>query len=258
MATTIDKFYMRRMVNGSDADWKEELHPRGEGGKFAKKGSAARTAKTEKTFEQEYGSAPKQTERKAREKKPYNPKAFGEATPQEFIKKFHAAKAEVAKTNPQDAWRVDSSYTEDDYKGMKCFATNGGSTVAVHDGDIVSVCHNPNDAETRGSDLLQYAVENGGNKLDAFGKLYGFYVKNGFEPVSWCEFADVEGIRPDDWVRERDEKEPVIFFKYTGRSADDIKREFGNNHYEYMGKVKASEDYGAAQKIRDDSIRGMK
>ena len=248
----IDKKFIGAMLHGRQVrDWDENQHPRGKGGKFAKKGSGTGgssgegSEKAEKAVGREGNSA---------EKKKLSP--FRKANPKEFRKTFHAAKAEVAKTHPEAAWRVDSTYSEDDYAGMDCHTTRGGSSVAIHNGDIVSVCHNPNDRETRGSDLLRYAVEHGGDRLDAFGGLYGFYIKNGFEPVSWCPFADKKGIRPDDWVRGRDRREPVIFFKYTGRPYEEIAKQFGERRSQFVRRVKRSNDYSAAQKARDDSISG--
>ncbi len=185
----------------------------------------------------------------------YNAESFGKAEPNKFREAFHGAKAGVAKSNPEDAWRVDSSYTDEDYADMDCYVTNGGSTVVVHDGDIVSVCHNPNDKDTRGSHLLKYAVEHGGQKLDAFGQLYGFYIRNGFEPVSWCEFD--EEYAPPDWVKGRDKPEPVIFFKYTGRSREEIAEQFGGTHEDFVARVKPSEDYGVAQQERDRQLGGV-
>lgn len=183
----------------------------------------------------------------------YNPAAFKKTKPDQFRQTFHAAKAGVAKASPEDAWRVDSSYTDDDYADMDCYTTEGGSAVAVHNGDIVSVCHNPGDS-SRGSHLLKFAVEHGGKKLDAFGKLYGFYIKNGFEPVSWCEFD--EEYAPPDWVKGRDRPEPVIFFRYTGRPYNEIVSDFGDSHEAFTRRVKASPDYGAAQEERDKTLRG--
>lgn len=170
--------------------------------------------------------------------------------PKQFRETFHAAKAAVAKEHPERAWRVDASYSEEDYADAECYTTKGGSSIAVHNGDIISVCHHPDDP-VRGSELLQAAVAKGGNKLDAYGGLYGFYIKNGFEPVSWCEW-DGE-YAPPDWKPEY-KAEPVIFFKHTGRSYDEIVAGCGKNYSEFTERVKAAPDYGAAQKARDDSM----
>ena len=112
-------------------------------------------------------------------------------------------------------------------------------------GDIISVCRNPDD-KTHGNELLKMAVANGGKKLDAYSGIFGFYTKCGFEPVSWCEFD--EQYAPPDWVKGRDNPEPVIFYKYTGNTSG-----FGSAQ-EFFKAVKPSSDYDAAQSARDSSI----
>jgi len=189
-----------------------------------------------------------------RTKAPLNPDNFQQTEPQKFYDTFHAAKKAVQDVQPDKSWRVDGTYSVEDYAKMQCFTTKGGSAVAVHDGDIVSVCKHPGDRGVTGSQLLEFARMKGGNKLDAFGGLYEFYTKNGFEPTSYCEFADIEGIRPPDWDRTRDQKEPVVFFKYTGRSREEIWKAHGKNCDEYVASHKPEEDYSKAKKIRDDSM----
>ncbi len=245
---------VKRFLSG-DAEWNEGDHPRGQpgnAGQFAPKGggSSESSKNEENSSSGTVANSPQAGYNKAESPK----QSFTKTVAKKFRETFHAAKAAVAKDRPQDAWRVDSTYTDNDYEHMDCFTTQGGSAVAVHDGDIVSVCANPNDKTTRGRDLLSHAVSMGGKKLDAFGKLYGFYIKNGFEPVSWCEFD--ENYAPDGWTKGRDDPEPVIFFKYTGRSRDEIANDFGNDHYEYVKRVDASADYDAAKEVRDKSLKG--
>jgi hypothetical protein len=233
-------------------DWNESDHPRGQpgnAGQFAPKGGGTSSGSSGESSSEGVANSPKTDYNKGKSN-------FAKTVAKKFRETFHAAKDAVAKERPEAAWRVDSSYTDDDYEHMDCYTTPGGSAVAVHDGDIVSVCKHPGDKAVRGSDLLAHARAQGGNKLDAFGGLYGFYIRNGFEPVSWCPFADVKGIRPDDWVRGRDHKEPVIFFKYTGRSYDEISKQYGERKSQFVRRVKKSDDYFAAQKARDDSMNG--
>ena len=127
-----------------------------------------------------------------------------------FQRDLDAAKASQP---PDRAWRVDNySHSESDYAKDKLFVAANGSTVAVTpDGDIISVCTNADDRSVRGSDLIQKAVENGGVKLDSFSGNHGFYVRNGFEPVSWCEFD--ESYAPPGWTKGRDDSESIIFYK---------------------------------------------
>ena len=152
-------------------------------------------------------------------------------------------------------WRVDLHELED-YKNDKLFVTKGGSCIAVEpNGNIVSVCQRPGDS-VRGYQLLEKATKEGGDRLDAFGKgLFDFYTSNGFEPVSWTPFN--EEYAPDEWKEAKAkgipvEKEPVIFYKYTGKYNRD------NNPYnynEFLRKVKPDVDYDTALNRRDKEIK---
>lgn len=167
-------------------------------------------------------------------------------------KTFHRAISEAKASNSIDSrWRVDI-HSEEDYKNDKLFVTKGGSCVAVEPGgNIISVCKNDADGNIRGKDLLKYAVDNGGDRLDAFGKkLYNFYTKYGFEPVSWTKFN--EEYAPEDWKEARRQgyevsAEPVIFYKYTGKRSD-------LSYEDFLNKEKAAEDYDAAMELRDKEI----
>ena len=164
----------------------------------------------------------------------------------EFQKKLLAAKATCDK---KIAWRVDDTHRIRDYKGDKVFTTKGGSTIAVTpSGDIISVCKNSKD-KASGADLLKFAVAQGGRKLDSFSGNYGFYVKCGFEPVSWTRFN--KEYAPHDWKEGVHDEEPVIFFKYTGKRTKLTKDDF-------LLKVKPCEGengYDDAMAIRDKSMR---
>lgn len=165
-------------------------------------------------------------------------------TPKDFKRDFDIAKSTIPKGSE---WRVDDTYTVQDYEHKKLLELQGGSTVAVtEDGDIVSVCKNIDSKSDKGSDLLNIAIANGGEKLDAFGPdLYKFYTKNGFEPVSWTPFN--EEYAPHDWVKGRDNAEPVIFYKYTGKKIN-------IEYKDFLSNVKPSAEYDDAMKIRNDSI----
>ncbi len=95
---------------------------------------------------------------------------------------------------------------------------------------------------------MKVLVDNGGDRLDAFGKiLFKFYTRNGFEPVSWVEFSDKKEVRPPDWDPKYG-KEPVIFYKYTGR-----KNAIGYN--EFINKTKPCATYDEAEAYRDNEMR---
>lgn len=165
----------------------------------------------------------------------------------EFQKDLKQAKA----SQPDKMkWRVDdTSHSAADYNKMKCYKTSNGSTIAItNDGDIVSVCSKINENGNKDSAraLMEYAVSKGGKKLDSFDGNFDFYTKMGFEPVSWTKF-DTK-YAPDGWKSSRDRKEPVVFFKYTGKTNSIDAETFYKN-------VKASKDYDTAQSIRDKEIK---
>lgn len=168
---------------------------------------------------------------------------FNKPPSKTFVRNMTEAKNSVSE---EERWRVDIHSVED-YKKDKLFTTEGGSCVAVEpNGNIISVCKRSGDT-ARGTDLVKYAVQNGGNRLDAFGgKLYEFYTKNGFEPVSWTPFN--EEYAPDGWNKNRDKKEPVIFYKYTGKHTK-------LSYDDFINSVKPSEDYDTAMIIRDREIK---
>ena len=177
------------------------------------------------------------------------PKSFGSADAPSFAKSLKTAYDKMEETAPEKAWRVtvhSQQELEEEYPGAKLHITDGGSTVAVtKDGDIISVCGNPGD-KLRGKDLLKLAVENGGKKLDSYSGNHGFYVKCGFEAVSWCEFD--EQYAPPGWVKGRDKPEPVICYKYTGQSNQ------SRNEQDIFNSIPASADYDSAQAARNQSI----
>lgn len=45
--------------------------------------------------------------------------------------------------------------------------------------------------------------------------LFNFYIKNGFEPVSYTPFDEKYAL--EGWKKELDKPEPVIFYKHTGK-----------------------------------------
>lgn len=160
-----------------------------------------------------------------------------------FHSKMKTAKASLSEEN---RWRVDIHDIED-YKNDKLFVSKGGSCVAVEpNGNIISVCKKQGD-NINGKDLIKYAIENGGDRLDAFGDgLYKFYTKQGFEPVSWTPFN--EEYAPEGWNKNRDEPEPVIFYKYTGKVTKEPYNEF-------ISRVAPSNDYDTAMEVRNKELK---
>lgn len=173
-----------------------------------------------------------------------NETTFERTYGKEFLEKLKKAK----ENQPDDRkWRVDdTSHNTEDYDNMRCYTTKNGAVVAItKDGDIVSVCGAKNE---RGRTLLEYAVKNGGKKLDSYDGNWEVYTHCGFEPVSWCKFE--EQFAPNDWKKGRDNPEPIVFFKYTGKP-ETVKI----TKQEFYQKVKAAKDYDEAMEIRNKGVR---
>ena len=161
--------------------------------------------------------------------------------------------------DPADAWRVSAPSKEDfesEHPGAKMHVTKNGSTIAVADGDIVSVCANPPD---HGGDLIALAVANGGTKCDSFSGLYGFYRKQGMEPRAVCEFD--EKYAPPGWTKGRDKPEPVIFWEYTGNKSTKSRAELAKERDDWLASQKhysGPNGYGDAMAARDAAMKGRK
>ena len=152
--------------------------------------------------------------------------------------------------NERVAWRVDTdSHGPDDFNDCKALIkTDGGSVAAVtKDGDIISVCANPNDT-VKGSELIAAAVEAGGTKLDSYDGNYGFYRKCGFEPVSWTKWDD--RYAPSGWDPKQDFREDIIFFKYTGNKSNLSRAQLELEKQNWKAQKTPAADYDAAEKER--------
>lgn len=104
-----------------------------------------------------------------------------------------------------------------------------------------------------GHELLEEAVKAGGKKLDSFDGNFAFYLRNGFEPVSWTAFD--ENYAPKGWMKGRDRPEPVVFFKYTGKKYSKQSKDFWEiKKAQFYKKVKMSKDYDEAMSKRDKEI----
>ena len=98
---------------------------------------------------------------------------------------------------------------------------------------------------------MKKAVKAGGKKLDSYDGNFKFYLKNGFEPVSWVKFDPsykIKGRR-----KGRDAEEPIVFFKYTGKKVTS-RDAFVLVRKQFYEKVKPSKDYDTAMAIRDKEV----
>lgn len=170
---------------------------------------------------------------------------FNTSNKKTFAKKLNAAKkAQI----PENQWRVTGmtpSELEESHPKAKLHVTDGGSTIAIDRGDIVAVCKNPGD-KLRGNEILSFAVKNGGTKLDSYDGNHGFYIKCGFEPVSWCKWD--ERFAPDGWKKGVDKPENIIFYKYTGKKSQ------YDSPQKFYDAVPASKDYDSAYEERDRAL----
>ena len=222
-----------------DAEWEENKHPRDEDGQFTSGSGSSGGSSEEAT-----GAKPSAAASPAA--KPVKMNAVKDSN--KFADGIKQAKKSLG---PEDGpWRVtaykDGEEFDREHPGAKKHMTDGGSTIAITpDGDIVGVCHSDGDP-VRGKQLLKFAVENGGKKLDAYSGLFGFYTKCGFEPVSWCEWN--EDYAPDDWRKGKDDGEHIIFYKYTGKPSQ------YKSALDFFNNVSASADYDAAKEARDKEV----
>lgn len=181
---------------------------------------------------------------------------FKTSTPKAFVKNLHAAKMAG---DPRDTWRVTDLSKKDLmewHPNAKLHVTDGGSTIAIDDGNIVAFCGGANDGKNgiqSGSSVLDFAVKNGGNKLDSYEGNHRFYAKNGFEAVSWCKWdKQYEGdARKQGWSPEKgDKEESIIFYKYVGKG--NVRNMTTADVFE---KIKPSPDYDTAMEIRDNDMK---
>ena len=102
----------------------------------------------------------------------------------------------------KDASKYGSSvtaYDADEYKGMRLFLSEDGSTgyALKPDGDIVSA-FSAGKYEGVGPHLIMHGIEQGGKKLDAFDTvLPDLYAQMGFKEAARVKFDPAEA--PDDW-----------------------------------------------------------
>lgn len=219
-----------------------------DGGRVARDPVTGKTVEipdmTYKEWKAEYVDKTKAAEDGKIEKGSIYTEAFNNSTPKAFSYSLKEAKKTVEKSA---RWRV-TGYDEAHYKGVRLHVTRGGSTVAVDNtGDIISVCYKDGD-KVRGHNLLELAVKNGGKKLDSFAGNHRFYTRNGFEPVSWCEFN--EEFAPDGWEKGAMEPEDIVFYKYTGKKKQTTWEDVRHTVKKFTGE----DAYDLAMKYRDEEV----
>ena len=182
-------------------------------------------------------------------------------------KEFCDTLKEAKKSLPPDkAWRVSTQTPESLKKEHKNAVLHkmGKSTIAIDNGDIIAVCRHIDDIskgtkeQRYSSKMLEWAVNHGGVKLDSYSGNHEFYVSNGFEPISWCEFD--KNFAPPDWDEKRDKPEPIIFYRYIGNDPEkkkEIMKKFPKPK-DFVNSIPKSKDYFAAQQERDKVLENEK
>lgn len=136
---------------------------------------------------------------------------LAELDPQTGTKEFLEAINQAKKENKYGA--AVHVYDEDDYKGMRLFLTDDGTAgyAIKPDGDIVSA-FSTGKHEGVAPHLLLNAIEQGGNKLDAFDTILpNLYSRMGFKEVGRDTWDDQ--YMPEDWDKE-------VFSKFKGGEPD--------------------------------------
>lgn len=181
---------------------------------------------------------------------------FGNTDPKKYVQTLAKAKQSQ---DPEKGWRVTGMTKKeflDWHKGAKLHVSDGGSTIAVDkSGDIVGVCVGRGDGKKgliSGKTLLAHAVKNGGIKLDSYEGNHKFYVKCGFEPVSWCKWdpAFEEEAMKQGWDPKRDKKESIVFYRYVG-----VGKVKNVNLREFYKNTPVSKDYDEAYALRDKTVK---
>lgn len=153
--------------------------------------------------------------------------------------------------------------TPDELKGCTLIMLEGADVgVAVTpDGDIVAV-HNGSDIKQLGQSLILLARENGGKKMDCFGKrLVNLYNSAGFKAVAKVPFA--EGIMDSKLLNK--EKPDVFALMVTDETTEQVIKngEAGAVEYQTREELDAlptyegADGYDNALKHRDDLLKAQ-
>lgn len=153
--------------------------------------------------------------------------------------------------------------TPDELKGCTLIMLEGADVgVAVTpDGDIVAV-HNGSDIKQLGQSLILLARENGGKKMDCFGKrLVNLYNSAGFKAVAKVPFA--EGIMDSELLNK--EKPDVFALMVTDETTEQVIKngEAGAVEYQTREELDAlptyegADGYDNALKHRDDLLKAQ-
>ncbi len=138
---------------------------------------------------------------------------------------------EEGKKNNKNGIMVDSHTAQDLRDGnVRTFLSkdnNAGGAIEA-DGNIIAVFKNKQSASKQaGADIIITALENGGDRLDCYGKdLVRIYSKLGFEPVARVKF-NKEYAAPG-WDSNIHGEPDIYFMVHNGKSVSDVVNDFTN------------------------------
>ena len=143
----------------------------------------------------------------------------------------------------------------EDLLDSKLFRTEHGGGFAIKpDGDIVGVFQAPNAPPKTIYATLQLAIQQGGNKLDAFNTMLPkIYQTVGMKPVSRVKWSDE--FAPEGWSKE-------TFAKYNNGEPDLVlfvydKNYFGGSKIDDLPIFEGPNGYGEAQLIQDKALKEL-
>ena len=159
---------------------------------------------------------------------------------EDFAQKLEQAKDSLSE---QMAWRV-AQYSPDqlEQSAARCYATNGGSVVAVTSyGEILSLCRHGDDLSTHSIDLVEFAKECGGYKLDCYAGFEKLYKRCGFEEIGRVGWDDRKA--PSDWQPAFGREDTITFELPEYDSPMSIGRERRVDHIEKKQEIVALKDH---------------
>ena len=172
---------------------------------------------------------------------------------------------EEGKKNNKNGIMVDSHTAQDLRDGnVRTFLSkdnNAGGAIEA-DGNIIAVFKNKQSASKQaGADIIITALENGGDRLDCYGKdLVRIYSKLGFEPVARVKF-NKEYAAPG-WDSNIHGEPDIYFMVHNGKSVSDVVNDFTNGTSRNFTQEDLDAlpymEYGEAKDYRDGLIEQRK
>jgi hypothetical protein len=111
--------------------------------------------------------------------------------------------------SPRIAWRIDEHDAEY-YKShnARCYVSPKGSALAItDDGTILSLCKHRDDHDNfLGLDMVEFAKENGGCKLQCYEGMSDWYLESGFVEIArigWDHSSTPKGWRPEYGIEDQ-------------------------------------------------------